>query len=506
MSTTVAAPPPSLLPREEPLRTMVRADYVLIHQRGGHALLRNGEICYSGDRIDFVGRGYDGPVDERLDFGRSLVTPGLIDLDALTDIDHLLLDSWRSADRADGLIWSQDWFEHRRRDVFTREERLAIREYALVQLALHGITTFMPIAAETHSAWAESCDELVGMADIARRLGLRAFLGPSYRSGVNVVAADGHRDVLFDEDRGREGFADAVRFLDHCDGLADPLITGVLLPCRIETLTIELLRETAALAARRDVLVRIHALQSLLERELIQRRHGMTPLDLLERTGLLNERLLVPHASYTDRCSRLFGEDRGDLARLAASGMSVVHCPLTSMRLGWTLQSFDAYRAAGINISLGTDSFPPDLIRGMDAGVHLAKIVEGRLDAGPAEHYVEAATLGGARALRRPDLGRLEVGAQADLVVFALDDIRDGVIDDPIRTLLLNGTARQVTHSVVAGRTVVRDGRIPGVDETALASRAQSLFATMRSAYSERDHARRVPAELFPPAFPPADL
>ncbi|WP_405749621.1 amidohydrolase family protein [Streptomyces sp. NBC_00012] len=167
------------------------------------------------------------------------------------------------------------------------------------------------------------------------------------------------------------------------------------------------------------------------------------------------------------------------------------------------LYSFDAYRRAGVNLCLGTDSFPPDLIRGMDLGVHLAKVVDGRADAAPAERYVEAATLGGARALGRSDLGRLEPGARADLVAFRLDDIRDGVQDDPVRTFLLNGTARQATHSVVAGRPVMTDGRIPGVDLVNLRRRAQSLFDRMREAYSERDLRRRGARELFPPTFPP---
>lgn len=486
------------------MRTLISAEHLLVHEAGHHALLRDGQVVYEDDRIVFVGRGFTGAADETLELGRSLVMPGLVDLDALTDIDHLILDSWASPERAAGLAWSEEWFRDHRRDIFTLEERLAIREYALVQLALHGITTFMPIAAETHSAWAESFGELSGMADISRRLGLRGYLGPAYRAGVNVVRADGRRDVLFDEEFGWAGLADATRFLDHCAKLGDPLVTGVLLPCRIETLTPDLMRKTAELAAERDVLVRLHALQGLLERDLVQQWHGVTPLDLLERTGLLNERLLLPHAIYTDRSSRVYGEDRGDLGRLSAAGVSIVHCPLTSLRYGMVLESFDAYRAAGINISLGTDSFPPDLVRGMDVGVHLAKVFDGRMDAGAAERYVDAATLGGAKALRRPDLGRLAVGAQADLVAFALDDIRDGVVDDPVRTLLLNGTARQVTHTVVAGRMVVRDGSVPGVDEAALRSRAQTLFERMRAGYPERDHAGRPERELFPPTFPSA--
>ncbi|BCW69021.1 chlorohydrolase family protein [Arthrobacter sp. NicSoilB8] len=484
------------------MRTIYSAEFVLGHEAGQHVLIHDGHVVYEDSRIVYVGAHYEGPADESFDLGRSLITPGLIDLDALTDIDHLLVDSWASADRASGMQWSEDYFRNRRADVFTAEERQTIRKYALVQLALHGVTTYMPIASEIHSAWAEGFDELAGMAETSRQIGLRGYLGPAYRSGVNVLRADGQRDVAFDEEEGRAGLADAVRFLDYADELADPLVNGVLLPCRIETLTAELLRATAKIARERHSLVRLHCLQGALERELLQRWHGLTPLELLEQTGLLAERLLIPHGIFVDRNPLVDGTDLGDLQTLAAANISIVHCPLTSFRYGMALDSFAAFREAGVNLCLGTDSFPPDLIRGMDTGVHLAKLLDHRQDSAPAEHYFEAATLGGARALDRPDLGRLEAGAQADFVAFSLDDIRDGVLDDPIRTLLLNGTARQATHSVVAGRLVMRDGMIPGIDIPGLTAEAQRLFEQMREAYSERDSERRAPRELFPPTFP----
>jgi cytosine/adenosine deaminase-related metal-dependent hydrolase len=171
------------------------------------------------------------------------------------------------------------------------------------------------------------------------------------------------------------------------------------------------------------------------------------------------------------------------------------------MRYGSTLDSFNDYKAAGVNISLGTDSFPPDLIRGIDAGVQLAKILAGRNDAGDLAGYVDAATLGGARALGRNDLGRLQPGAQADMVAFALDDIRDGVHDDPLRTLTLNGSARQAILSVVAGRTIMADGLIEGVDLDYWRTRGQELFDKMRAGYTQRDTLKRPADELFPPVY-----
>ena len=123
------------------MRTRWRARHVLAHQNGQHALLENGEVVWENDVVTYVGPRYAGTADLDVDLGDALVLPGLIDLDALTDVDHLVLDSWATADRAAGLQWSENYFANRRRDVFTPAERQTIREYALVQLALHGITT-----------------------------------------------------------------------------------------------------------------------------------------------------------------------------------------------------------------------------------------------------------------------------------------------------------------------------------------------------------------------------
>lgn len=487
------------------MRTQLAASHVLGHRDGGHVLFRDAAVVYDDDVIVHVGHGYEGPVDRHMDLGKALLTPGLIDLDALTDIDHLILDSWHDAEDAKGLTWSADYFSHGRRNVFTPGERQTIRRYALVQLALHGITTYMPIASEVHSAWAEDSAELTGMARTSRELGLRGYLGPAYRSGVNVVTADGERTVLFEAALGEAGLGDALAFLDWVDALDDPLVNGVLLPCRIETLTPELLAATAEASRERDVLVRLHSLQGLFERNFLAERHDSTPLEMIAAAGLLNDRLLIPHGILTDRHDAVHGEDRGDLATLAGAGVSIIHCPQTSFRYGQVIDSFSSYKRAGINLALGTDSFPPDLVRGMDAGVHLAKLADGRADAAPASDYLDAATLGGAWALKRPDLGRLEPGAQADMVGFSLGDFRDGITADPVRTLLLNGTARNAFHSVVAGRTIMANGVIPGVDLEALGREAAEIFAKMRDAYGERDWKGRPASELFPPSYPAAD-
>ncbi|WP_241156287.1 chlorohydrolase family protein [Leucobacter chromiireducens] len=475
------------------------------------AELRDAVVLVAGDRVIDVARGAAGDAlaaraDEVIELGESVLMPGLIDLEGLVDIDHLLLDSWWSPEHEARLEWSEA-YAAAPREVLTPAERSTLRRYGLVQLILHGITTAMPISSEVHGAWAETHDDLLDTARTASELGIRVFLGPSYRSGVHVTRADGTHGIHWDEAKGEAAFAEAERFLDTAAALADPLVTGVLVPCRVETVSDELLRRTAQLSAERGVRVRVHATQGLdSEIGILARERGTTPLGLLARTGLLSERLILAHGVYLDVHPDVHGEDRGDLARLAEAGVSIVHCPVTNARYAFHLERLSQYLAAGVNIALGTDSFPPDLIRAIDTGVQISKAQHGDLGMGLLAEYVEAATLGGATALGRRDLGRIEVGAQADLVAFSLADLRMGAVDDPLRTLTLAGTGRDAHFSMVAGRVVMRDGEIPGLDARQLRADGQRIFERLRAAYAERDALAPAggsdPEQLFPPVFP----
>jgi len=481
--------------------TILRARWVLAHRDDDHRLLTDGEVRVEGDRIAaYGGRGELGEADEVIDLGDAVLMPGFVDLDALGDIDHAVLDSWHSPEHAALLQWSERHATSDHDHVLDETERASMRRFAFAQLLLHGVTTAMPIASEVHGEWAETFGDAVAMAEEADRLGLRVYLGPSYRSGVPVRTASGDVEVHWNEAKGEEGFADAVRFLDWVEAERSPLVRGALLPCRIETMTEELLTRTAEVGRERDVPVRLHALQGVGELRMLRER-GTTPVDLMERTGLLNDRLLVPHGIYTDE-NPAAQPGGGSVSALADAGVAVIHCPLTSAHYGAALRSFDAYRAAGVRIALGTDSFPPDMFRGMDMGSSIAKILAGRLDAGAHADYVRAATVGGADALRRPDLGRIEPGAQADLIAIRLDDQRDGVIDDPIRSMIQHTTARAVDLTMVAGVVRVREGAIVGTDMTALRAEAQRLFRKLRSGYAARTEVPVSEDALFPGAFP----
>jgi len=215
---------------------------------------------------------------------------------------------------------------------------------------------------------------------------------------------------------------------------------------------------------------------------------------------LLGPRLLIPHAIVLDTDKRP-DQSESELEILARSGSPVIHCPLIFARVGQALNSFKRYQAAGINFALGSDTFPPDMIRVMETGVNAGNWVDGGAEAHQAADMYRAATLGGAQALGRDDLGRLEAGAKADITIIDLSDYRLGPIDDPIRTLVMMGNGRNVRDVIVDGRTIVDNGQIPGLDQEWMRLQAQAYFEKMRAAYPERDYKKRPETALFPPSF-----
>lgn len=484
------------------MRTGIRAKFVVGFLGNDHVVYERGEVVYEGESILFAGHGFPGDVDRAIDAGDAIVGPGFIDLDALADIDHAILDCWGEPVRLRGMRWSEDYVRSGRHDVFNRDDQAQNRRYALVQLLLNGITTALPIAAETSKSWAETYEEFADIVAIGRELAIRLYLGPSYRAGVNVTRTDGTPGVLWDEERGRQGFREAVAFAREFDGANDGLVRGMLAPARIETMTPDLLRDSKRASDELDCPLRLHAAQSRTEIAFLHHWYGKTPIELLHELAFLGPRTLIPHAIYLRGRHGLPPAGQDEVRLLADSGTSVIYCPLANARYGGTLESFDAYREAGVTIGLGTDTFPPDMIQAMALAHYAGKATsEDAAAAGFADLY-RALTLGGAAALGRADLGRLAPGAKADITVVDLSALRTGPIDDPIRTLMLNCTGSCVRDVIVNGRHVVQNRTIPGLDIDSLRGWAQDYFDRYKAAFSRWDYRQRPTEALFPASFP----
>ncbi|KAE9644651.1 amidohydrolase family protein [Pseudomonas sp. PB106] len=478
-------------------RIGLRASCVVGFDGTQHVLWRDGEVVFAGSRIEFVGRGYAGPVDQWIDYGNALIGPGFIDLDALGDLDSTVLTLDNGDEQGMGRMWSSEYLAHGPRETYTAEEELFKYRYAFSQLIRNGITTAMPITSMYYREWAETYDEFAAVAAVAGELGLRTYLGPCYMSGMAYWRADGSLDHHWDEQRGLAGLAAAERFFKDFDGAHNGLIRGALLPDRIQTCTPALLRRTAELNNELQAPLRLHCCQSLGEYEMVLRLRGVSPINWLKQLDLLNPRSVLPHGIYTS------GDD--DLQRLVDAEASLVHCPLVFARDGEALNSFGRYRAKGINFALGTDTWPADLLENMRHGLNIARLMEGGPALTNSLDLYNAATLGGARALGRDDLGRLAPGAKADITVFSLRGLHLGPLFDPLKNLLLAGRGDDCIASYIDGRCVMHDGQVSGVDYPALQRQAQRQYEKLMRSHSDRAEGRPDWKTLFQPAIPFAD-
>ena len=418
-------------------------------------MILDGEVVFDRGVLTFVGRGYGGEVAERHDFGNALVAPGLIDLDALSDLDTTVLSfdnhpAWRK-----GRVWPRSYVARGPTEMYSEAELAFQKRYAFQALLRNGITTALPIASLFYRAWGETTDEFAAAADAAVDLGLRVYLGPAYRTGNPVVEDDGTITLAFDEPRGLAGLAEAVRFCRDHEGRAGGLIRTMLAPDRIETCTEALLRWTAAAGRDLDVPVRLHCCQGDFEVATVRRLHGRTPIRWLHDLGFLSPNVLLPHGTHVD-ARRADPRPDDDLGLVAEAGASVVHCPLVAARFGKALDSFAHYRARGLKLGLGTDTAPADLVANMQVGLLTCRIAEGDPEACRASDYFDAATLGGGRRSAAPISAGSAPGCRADLAVFDLGLPHQHQTIDPVQTLLLTGRGPRRPHR--GGGRVLRHG------------------------------------------------
>lgn len=482
-------------------RILLTARWLVGHRDGRHRLYENGEIVFEDGAVIFVGHGFPGEVSRRIDYGNALIGPGFVDLDALSDLDTTILAYDNQPAWKKGRVWPRSYLDAGPYEMYSREELAFQKKHAFATLIRNGITTALPIASLFYRAWGETVQEFEDAAEAAAALGLRAYLGPAYRTGNQLVEADGRITTHYDEARGLAELDAAIDFARRHEGAAGGLIRAMFAPDRIETSTAELLRRTATAVRELDVPVRLHCCQSKIEYDLVLAQHGMSPPEWLASLGFLSERSLLPHGTYVSG-SRHIERPGRDLAIIRDAGAAIVHCPLVSGRHGNAIDHFGRYREMGLKIGMGTDTSPPDMIMNLQVGMILARTMAGSAGAVRSEDYYDAATIGGADALGRPDLGRLQPGARADITVFDLDRPHLGQVIDPIQTMLLAGHGRDFAMVVIDGRFVMEARVIPGIDEAADKARAQAQFEGVMARYPERTHGHPPASEIFSSSYP----
>jgi 5-methylthioadenosine/S-adenosylhomocysteine deaminase len=490
-------------------RTAIRGGWIVGFERGSHALFRDGVVVFEGDRVLYVGTRFEGSVEREIDARGKLVAPGFIDTHVHSGhraSHRLITDTGRpdyygqpfldiSVPRAGTRVGGDPrYLRPDERDADASTDLHA--QFTIAEMLRNGTTTFMEFGSQLRVQ-----EALLGEVE---RLGIRAYLGPGYDSGRWVGDERGRLTRVVDEEAGRREFDGACDFIRRVDGTCGGRVRGLLVPREAETTSLELLRATRQMAGELRVPITTHAAYNVIEFYEMLRDYRMTPVEVLESVGLLGPDLTIGHGNLPAEGYRFFSGGR-ELELMGRHGVSISHCPVNIARRARSLDSWQRYRQAGINIALGSDTYPRDMIMQMRTASYFGKVMSADLRAASAADVFTAATLAGARALGRDDLGRLAPGAKADIVIVDLTGggtLRYGPVRDPIKSLVECGIGDDVETVIVDGIVRMEGRRLPGVDFADLRARAQTAGEGVWSHLQEWDPLRRNAEQMSPWSFP----
>ena len=328
-------------------------------------------------------------------------------------------------------------------------------------LALSGCTT----STDHHYVFPrDGGDVLEAEIEAARRIGLRFH--PT-RGSMDLGRKDGGLPPDNIVEATDEALLATEKAIDRWhDPSPDAMLRIAVAPCSPFSVTERLMSEAAELARRKGVRLHTHLAETDDEEDFCRERFGCTPVEYAERLGWLGDDVWLAHGVHLDDSA---------IARLGATGTGVAHCPSSNARLGAGAARVRELLDHRVPVGLGVDGSASQEASHLGEELRQA-LYTARLRGGPgaltAREALRLGTMGGARCLgRQDDLGSLEVGKLADVVLWRLDGLGHAGIDDPVIALVF-GPAAPVELALVGGRPVVERGELVHADAGSLARAA----------------------------------
>jgi len=434
--------------------SLVVTNGLVVTMDGGRRVLANGAIAIAG--ADIVGIDTSEAIAGRfrgatvIDAGGHIVMPGLINTHT-----HAPMVLFRGL--ADDLALTE-WLN---KYIFPAEARMVSPEFvragtrlAALEMIRSGTTTY----ADMYYFEEE-------IARVTSDAGLRGVLGQTI---IQFPVADAKTPA--------DGLARAERFVnafkDH------PLITPAVAPHAMYTLDGPTLRAARDLALRLGVPTIIHLAESRDEVQTAQERFKTSPVAYLDSLGFLGPGVLAAHGVWVSDA---------EVALLKTRGVGVSHNPESNMKLASGTAPVPAYLRADVGIGLGTDGAASnndlDMFEAMRIASLLHKLQSGDPRAVGAATALEMATIRGARALRmEKQIGSLETGKRADLIIVSTDAPRQVPMFDPVSHLVYVTHGDDVRTTIVNGRVLMRDGRVQTLNEAAVLKEAREWAVKVRAA------------------------
>ncbi|HKL28802.1 MAG TPA: amidohydrolase family protein [Natrialbaceae archaeon] len=434
----------------------------------GLGIVDDGTIAFDGSEIAYVGPAddFDGEPDRRIDGGDLVTMPGLVDAHRHTT--HTLLRG--GAQDLPEIEWMTDGLGPISRHA-DEADRIVGARLGGIEGLLSGVTTVCEYAGDVGNL----------VESVYRPLGVRVVATETINAVVDDREERGPREpYAFDREKGEAALERAESLFDRYDD--EPLVTPAYGPQALDMVPRDLLETVEERAHEYDRDVHVHVAQGRRERLQVQARYGedASTVDVLDEIGLLSDRLVAVH------CHDATDEER---ARIADSGARFVGCPSSIGAIDGVVPPVAEFLDRGAPTALGTDQAPGpgghDFLRELRTAAMLAKTDAGDPTALPAWRGLDVGTAGGARALGLADrIGTLEEGKAADVITIdASHSSIAPVVSEPFHTavpnLVYSANRGAVRDVFVAGKRVVEDGEVQGLDEESVVEEAQERAETV---------------------------
>jgi 5-methylthioadenosine/S-adenosylhomocysteine deaminase len=303
------------------------------------------------------------------------------------------------------------------------------------------------------------------IAEETKAAGMRGVLGETF---IDFPAPDNKSEAAM--------LAYTERFLKRWQG--DPLIHAAPAPHSIYTCSKKTLQDAAALARRYRAPILIHVAEMKKEWDDSEKANGMSPVQYLEKIGVLGPDIVAAHCIFVDDADRKL---------LAQRGVGCVHNPSSNMMIASGVSPVPEMRAAGVAVGLGTDgpagsNNDLDLMEEIDLAAKLAKISKMDPLALNAKSVVEMATIDGARALHmEKEIGSLEAGKKADLILISLDEPNAVPMYEIYAQIAYSLKGSDVDTVIIGGKIVMQDHLLLTVDERKVLEKAREYGKSVKS-------------------------
>jgi len=426
--------------------TLIRNADVVVTMDEGRRELPAADVLIRGGVIAAVGAGLQAPGAELVEAAGAVVTPGLVNTH-----HHLYQTLTRAVPGGqDALLfgWLKTLYPIWAR--FGPEEMRVSATVGLAELALSGCTM-----TSDHLYLFPNGARLDDTIAAAGEIGLRFH--PT-RGAMSIGESAGGLPPDGLVEREAAILEDMIRVVDRFHDPRDGAMVRVgLAPCSPFSVSRDLMREAAALARDKGVMLHTHLAENDEDIAYSLARFGCRPGQYAEDLGWTGDDVWHAH------CVKL---DSSEIDLFARSMTGVAHCPCSNCRLGSGIAPIRAMRDAGVKVALGVDGSASNdagsLIAETRMALLLQRVARGA-DAMSAREMLEIATLGGARVLGRTDCGTIAVGQRADIAIWDISGIEAAGAWDPVAALVLCGPGR-VRDLFVEGRRIVAGGQVATVD------------------------------------------